>query len=239
MSRTLRDLWRRLIVAVAPALLSGALRVLSWTVRIRFVHGEELFSRWARNERIILAFWHNRVLMMPIQSRGQPICIMNSQHRDGEIASRALQRWGIRSVRGSATRGGVAGFLRLIDAFRDGWNLAVVPDGPRGPRYAAKPGVVYLAKATGAPIFPISYAARWKLELNSWDRLVIPLPFSRVIYVAGDPLTVPRDADDGQIERLRVELEERLDQAAADAETILSGAEIDRPVVPEPQKRAR
>jgi len=222
--RRRRELAWRLVVAIAPMLLSGALYLLAWTVRVRLVNTSELFARWARGDRIILAFWHNRVVMMPQQYRGRKICIMNSQHRDGEIATRALSRWGIRSVRGSATRGGVAGFLRLVDAFRDGYDLAVVPDGPRGPRYRAKPGVVYLAKATGAPIFPISYAASWKKELRSWDRLIIPLPFARIVYVAGEPLTVPRDAGDDMAEALRKELEDRLNRATAEAETLVARA---------------
>ena len=111
-------------------------------MRIQYVDADDLFARWARGEQIILAFWHNRVVMMPIpyQGRGRKVCIMNSQHRDGEIATRALERWGIRSVRGSATRGGAGGFLQLVNAFRDGYDLAVVPDGPRGPRYVVKRG---------------------------------------------------------------------------------------------------
>lgn len=217
-ARPRRALARKALVAVAPMVLSAALRVLAWTVRVRLVNVDEVFGRWARGERVILAFWHNRVVMMPLQCRGRKVCIMNSQHRDGEIATRALAHWGIRSVRGSATRGGVGGFLRLVDAYRDGFDLAVVPDGPRGPRCRVKPGVLYLAKATGARIVPVSYAAGWKRRLRSWDRLVVPLPFSRVVYVAGDPLTVPRDAGEPEIEHLRVELEGRLNRATADAE---------------------
>lgn len=201
-----------LLVAVAPRLISGALWLISKTVRIQYVAADDLFARWARGEQLILAFWHNRVVMMPIacQGRGRKVCIMNSQHRDGEIATRALARWGIRSVRGSATRGGAGGFLQLVNAFRDGSDLAVVPDGPRGPRYVAKRGVIHLGKATGAPIIPVTYAATRRRQLHNWDRLIIPLPFSRIIYVVGEPMTVPRHASDDEIETLRTELERRL-----------------------------
>jgi lysophospholipid acyltransferase (LPLAT)-like uncharacterized protein len=75
---------------------------------------------------VIIAFWHNRLLMMPIAAAGRPICILNSQHRDGEIATRVASRWNVRSVRGSATRGAVAGFLSLVRAYREGFSLAVV-----------------------------------------------------------------------------------------------------------------
>jgi lysophospholipid acyltransferase (LPLAT)-like uncharacterized protein len=130
-------MYLRLLTVVAPYLISGALRLLSKTVRVRFANAEELFARWERGEQVIVALWHDRVVMMPIAYRGRKLCIMNSQHRDGEIATRALARWGIHSVRGSATRGGAVGFMQLVNAFRGGYDLAVVPDGPRGPRHVA------------------------------------------------------------------------------------------------------
>ena len=214
--------WRkpalRLLTVVAPYLISGALRLLSKTVRIRFANAEELFARWERGEQVIVAFWHDRVAMMPIAYGGRRLCIMNSQHRDGEIATRALARWGIRSVRGSASRGGAVGFMQLVKAFRDGYDLAVVPDGPRGPRHVAKAGVIYLARATGAPIFPVSYAATRRRQLRSWDRLMIPLPFSGILFVVGEPLAVPRHTADDEIDVKRKVLEARLNEITQSAE---------------------
>lgn len=221
-ARPWRERFRRVLAAVAPGVLSAALRLLSKTLRTEYVNIDQVFGRWARGERVILAFWHNRVVLMPIpaQGRGRKLCIMNSQHRDGEVATRALERWGIRSVRGSATRGGAAGFLQLVNAYRDGYDLAVVPDGPRGPRYEVKRGVIHLARATGAPIIPVTYAATRKRQLHNWDRLIIPLPFARVLFIAGEPLSVPRHASDEEIEVLRRDLESRLNgiTAAADAQ---------------------
>jgi lysophospholipid acyltransferase (LPLAT)-like uncharacterized protein len=214
----MRDMYLRLLTVVAPYLISGALRLLSKTVRVRFANAEELFACWERGEQVIVAFWHDRVVMMPIAYRGRGLCIMNSQHRDGEIATRALARWGIRSVRGSATRGGALGFMQLVNAFRDGYDLAVVPDGPRGPRHVAKAGVIHLARATGAPVFPVSYAATGRRRLRSWDRLLIPLPFSSILFVAGEPLAVPRHMADDEIEAKREALEARLNEITRTAE---------------------
>jgi lysophospholipid acyltransferase (LPLAT)-like uncharacterized protein len=216
-----RHRWLGLLVLVAPVLVSGALRLLAKTVRIRYVNADEIFGRWARGERLILAFWHNRLVMMPIAAagRGRQLCIMNSQSRDGEIATRALARWGIRSVRGSATRGGAGGFMQLVNAYRRGDDLAVVPDGPRGPRYVVKRGVIHLARATGAPIVPVTYAASRTWQLRSWDRLIIPRPLARVVYVAGEPLGVPRHAGEDEVEALRLELETRLNAITQIAET--------------------
>lgn len=210
MRRTLRNWVLRILIAVAPVLLSGALWVLEKTVRMRFANCEALLARWQNGEPVIVAFWHDRVVMLPVVYSGRKVCIMNSQHRDGEIATRALARWGIRAVRGSATRGGVAGFMQLLDAFRDGYDLAMVPDGPRGPRHVAKPGVIHLARATGAPIFPVTYAAASRRQLRSWDRMIIPLPFSRVLYRAGEPIEVARDAGDEELNAKRLALEAQL-----------------------------
>jgi lysophospholipid acyltransferase (LPLAT)-like uncharacterized protein len=216
--RRLRGVYLRALTVIAPYLISGALRLLSKTVSIRFANAEELFACWERGEQVIVAFWHDRVVMMPVAYHGRKLCIMSSQHRDGEIATRALARWGIRSVRGSATRGGAGGFMQLVSAFRDGCDLAVVPDGPRGPRHVAKLGVIHLARATGAPIFPVSYAATRRRQLRSWDGLLIPLPFSRVVFAAGAPLAVPRYTDDDQLEAKRAVLEARLNDVTQRAE---------------------
>jgi lysophospholipid acyltransferase (LPLAT)-like uncharacterized protein len=207
-----------LLTTLAPPLIAVALRLLYATVRIELIGGGELLGRWQRGERTIVTFWHNRVLMMPKAYSGGGACIMNSQSRDGEIATRVLSRLGIRSVRGSATRGGAAGFMQLVNAHRRGLDLAVVPDGPRGPRYVAKAGVIHLARLTGAPLYPMSYAATRFRQLHSWDRLIIPLPFARVAFTVGEALEVPRRADEATVERLRGELQSRLDRLTVQAE---------------------
>jgi lysophospholipid acyltransferase (LPLAT)-like uncharacterized protein len=208
----------RLLITFAPPLIALVVRVLYATVRIEHVNLEPLFERWRRGERTIVAFWHNRVLMMPKAYTGGGICIMNSLSRDGEIATRALAHFGVHSVRGSASRGGAVGFMQLVKAHRRGLDLAVVPDGPRGPRYVVKAGVIHLSRLTGTPVFPLSYAATRYRQLGSWDRLIVPLPFSRVVFVMGEPLSVPRDVDAATLEQLQLELQARLDAATAEAE---------------------
>lgn len=208
----------RLLLAIAPRLISALLQLLRWTVRMEFVGAEELFRRWRAGEQTVVAFWHNRLVMMPLAYGGREMCILLSQSRDGEIAGRAVQRWGVRTVRGSASRGGARGFLALVRAFRGGADLALVPDGPRGPRGVAKPGVVHLARAVGAPVFPVSYAASRFRQLRSWDRLVVPLPFARVCFVVGAPVAVDREAEEAALEAARATLEERLHAVTAAAE---------------------
>jgi lysophospholipid acyltransferase (LPLAT)-like uncharacterized protein len=183
---------------------------LGKTTRKRFINGEELFACWQRREPVILAFWHGRILLMPFPYRGQKACIMNSIHRDGEIITRVIKRFGINTVRGSSTRGWMGGLKGMLEAHRQGHDLIVVPDGPRGPRYKAKSGILQLARATGASIFPVTYGAAWKATVKSWDRLLIPFPFSRVTYVAGLPIKVPADASPELMEEKRQELENAL-----------------------------
>jgi lysophospholipid acyltransferase (LPLAT)-like uncharacterized protein len=224
--RKRRPWWRRPLQRVAavvgPALLTLALRALGATLRLRLVDNGGLMARWERGEQVIVAFWHNRLIVMPLVARDAPICILVSHHRDGEIATQALGAWGINTVRGSASRGAVGGFLRLVEAYRRGYNLAVIPDGPRGPRYAAKPGVIRLAKATGAPIYPVSYAASRALRLRSWDELLIPLPFARVTVMVGEPMAVSRHAGSEELEEHRQSLETRLAELTRDAENRLA-----------------
>lgn len=228
------SLRRRLLAALAalaPPVLRPLLRLLQASLRIELVGAEDLHARWARGGRAILCFWHNRLLMLPIVAAGQRACIMVSQHRDGEIGTRLLAGWGIDAVRGSATRGAVGGFLRLVAAYRDGSNLVVLPDGPKGPRYVAKPGVVRLAKAVGAPIYPMAYAARPVRQLDSWDRLLIPLPFARVAVLVGAPVEVPAAASPEEVDALCAEVERRLlaVTAAAEARVGMVSAGADAP----------
>jgi hypothetical protein len=196
----------------------AVLRLLGRTVRQRYFDEGGLLARFARGEPVILCFWHGRMIMMPFAYRGRGACIMNSRHRDGELISRAIRRLGFEVVRGSSTRGWVGGMKGLLEAHRRGLDVIMVPDGPRGPRCRAKTGALQLARLTGAPVFPVSYAAsRAAVVSGSWDRLLIPFPFSRVAFVATEPIAVPHDASAEQLESLREELERRLIAATSRA----------------------
>ena len=193
---------------------------LSKTMRFSYVGTQELFARWERGEQVILAFWHNRMLLMPFPYRGSKACIMNSSHRDGEIISRVVRRFGIISVRGSSTRGWASGLKGMVEAYQHGYDLIIVPDGPRGPRYQAKPGVLQLARRTGAPVYPVTYGAAWNTHIGSWDRLIIPFPFSKVRYVVGQSVSVPADASLEMMEEKRQELECTLQAITAQADAL-------------------
>ena len=180
----------------------------------------ELLDAFEQNERVVVAFWHAQLGMIQAGYRGRAagICIQVSRHGDGEIIARATRAYGIRAARGSASRGGVASAREMIEAYREGYDLAIAVDGPRGPRRRAKPGAIRLAQVTGARLFPVACAPRRGHVFASWDRFVLPLPFTRVYYTGGAPLLVAREADETTVERARERLEEDLTRLTDEVE---------------------
>ena len=211
----------KVVVWLGGLLIFLVLKFLHWTTRASVENETEIFARFAAGDPVILTFWHGRLAMMPFVYRGRGACIMNSRHRDGALVSRAIERLGIEVVHGSSTRGWVGGLKGLLAAHARGLDIVVVPDGPKGPRCKAKPGVLQLARATGAPIYPIGYSAsRFTFLSRSWDRLLIPKPFARLYYVAGDAVGVPAAATAEELESARSLLEQRLTQATARADEL-------------------
>ena len=204
---------------MSPAFLSfaaaGFIRALRATVRLRH-HGDERMRRWERDgSHFILAFWHRHLLLMPYAYKGRRISVLVSQSTDGELIARTVARLGIDSSRGSSSRGGIAGMRSLLRKAAEGWDIAFTPDGPRGPLREVQAGVILAAAATGLPILPVAVAATRAKLLRSWDRFVVPLPFSTVHFVYGEPLAVERRGD---VAAAGLELERRLVGVEAQAE---------------------
>jgi lysophospholipid acyltransferase (LPLAT)-like uncharacterized protein len=154
-----------------------------------------------------------------VAARGaRPACVLASRSRDGELVARWVTRFGLRAERGSSSRGGAAGLRALAAAVRAGEDVAVVPDGPRGPSERAQAGVIVLAQLTGAPVVPCGFAARPARRLGSWDRLLVPLPFARAAAVFGKPTRVAPDADR---EIARADLERALREVTESADRLV------------------
>ena len=156
---------------------------------------------------IILAFWHAQQLMIPLGYRGAGSTVLISQHGDGDIIARIIARFGHQAVRGSSTRGGAGALGALIKLGRAGHDVVVTPDGPKGPRQMAKLGVVQLAKVDRTSDYALGVRLLKKKLFASWDRFVVPYPFSRGLFLYGTPIWVPREADDTSLEAVRLELE--------------------------------
>jgi len=159
----------------------------------------------------ILAFWHGRLLMMPMAwDARQPIDMLISAHRDGRIIADAVKHFGIRSVAGSTTRGGSSALRAMLRTLRSGSCVGITPDGPRGPAMQASLGTVAAARLAGAPVVPLSYGASRRWVLGTWDRFQVPLPFCRGVFVWGEPIAVPPEANEAALENFRRLVEDRL-----------------------------
>ena len=167
---------------------------------------------------VIYAFWHQRLLPFCFTHRNQGVQVLVSTHRDGEIIARTIQRLGFGTVRGSSTRGGREALFRMVHESREGHDLAVTPDGPRGPRYLLKPGLVIIARKTGLPVVPIANAVWPRKELTSWDGFHVPFPFGKCVIIHGEPVFVPPYGDR---EEIRKDLEQRLIEITEKADLIL------------------
>lgn len=192
------------------------LRLLGATWRVR-VDGPDPFQQ---DDVPVLAAWHRSLLIAAYGWRGRNLVIPVSHSRDGDWIDSVLQRLGFAaSARGSSSRGATALLRELIRRVRRGETIGMLPDGPRGPAGVAKPGIVALARVTGAELVPVGIAAAPVWRFGSWDRAELPRPFARVHCVYGEPLRVPRDASSEQLEAERVRFEEamkRLDAVAAE-----------------------
>jgi hypothetical protein len=208
----------RVLLQIVPRIYAWVLRLLALTIRREIRHAERPEEYWNRGQYCIAAFWHQRLLMMPFLPRRGRVGMMISRHRDGEFIARAVKLLGIDSVRGSTTRGGAQALRGMARFFKDGGNLAITPDGPQGPRHVVQRGVVELARLTSAPILPVTYAASRKKVFDSWDRFILPLPFSKVIYIWGEPIFVPRELSEEELEEKRLLVEERLRGITAEAD---------------------
>ena len=180
---------------------------------------------WARRDPFILAFWHGHLLMMPkIWSQGVPIHMLISQHRDGELIARTVAHFGIQWVAGSSTRGGGAALRSMLKSLRGGDCVGITPDGPHGPRMQASDGIVAVARLSGCPIIPAAWSARSQKFLSSWDRFRIPLPFTSGLFLWGEPISVPKDADESDLTQYRHQVESALNDLSRQADDAMGHA---------------
>lgn len=170
----------------------------------------------------IWCFWHRAVLPATYRFRNQGLAVMTSRSFDGEYIARIIQKLGFVAVRGSSSRGAVGALLGMRQQLEQGHAAVFTIDGPRGPRYVAKPGPILLAKKTGAPINCFYVAVERAWILNSWDQMIIPKLFSRALIYASGPIRVPADATDEQLAALHQQMQETLERCRLKAEEAFS-----------------
>jgi hypothetical protein len=213
---------------IASAAIASYIRLVAGASKVDYLgreHGDLLIES---DKGVILAFWHERLLMGPIIRRQttRPVHMLISTHRDGEIIAAAVEGFGIEMIRGSAAdpmkpeknKSGAPAVAAMVDTLRSGAIVGMTPDGPRGPRRHAKVGPVRLAEMTGCPILPASYSASRGWRLNSWDRFLLAAPFSRIVFAARPPIHVEKGASGEALEAARLRLESELNAASAAAD---------------------
>lgn len=200
-------------------------RALARTWRLTIENAEAWEGPARRGERVVYAFWHNRMLAFVRSHRGRGVVVMISRHGDGEIIAGMIEKMGFATVRGSTTRGGPAALRALVGRAASA-DVAVTPDGPRGPRYRLQAGVVLLASLARRKIVFGSYACSRAWRFRSWDRFMVPKPFARVVIRAGEPMEVPPGLDECGLEETRRDLERRLRRVTADLDRDVAG-EVD------------
>jgi lysophospholipid acyltransferase (LPLAT)-like uncharacterized protein len=206
--------WKfRLIVTVVPRLFCLVTSALYSTLRITIV-GKEHEDRFLRQgQPALYVSWHQGVLYFAYHFRNRNGLVMVSRSKDGELIARVAELHGFRSARGSSSRGGKEALQEMIDQInRTRCSGGLVADGPRGPAGVAKIGILRLAKETGLPLIPVMWWAKPKIMFKSWDKTLLPLPFSRMVFSYGAPITVPADATDEQMERMRADLTDRMNR---------------------------
>jgi lysophospholipid acyltransferase (LPLAT)-like uncharacterized protein len=215
----------RLVTALVPSTAAALVRMLGATLRLRIEGSDALAPYWSGARPLIYCVWHGRILMVPwLNTRlrrthaARAVSVLASRSRDGGIAAGYASRFGLDVVRGSSSQGGAAAMRALVTTVEAGRDVALVPDGPRGPQRQLGPGVVVLAALSGAPVVPLGFAARPARRMATWDEFLVPAPFARAALVFGAPMTVPRDADRDLAGK---DIERSLDEATAAAERLV------------------
>jgi lysophospholipid acyltransferase (LPLAT)-like uncharacterized protein len=194
------------------------LRVLGLSWRISVVGREPVDALRDSGRRVVFAFWHGAFLAPEYVYRGQDIVVMSSLHKDGEIGTRVMVGLGYSVVRGSTSRGSTRGLIKLVQAARGGRDIAITPDGPKGPAGSVQRGMFYLSDKADATIVPVGAAAAPATELGSWDSMLIPWPFARVAIVHGAPIEPSPDRDPGE---RADELRDAIDAATVKAAALI------------------
>jgi lysophospholipid acyltransferase (LPLAT)-like uncharacterized protein len=206
-------------IAACAIWVFGRTLSATWRLRVR----DEMRAPPNYRGPFIAAIWHNRLAVaMPIWKwwqRSHPeenLAALISASRDGALLARTFSYFGIKPIRGSSSRRGAQALLELTSALHDGFNVAITPDGPRGPRYKVQPGIISLAQVAGVPIVPVGVSISGKKQLRSWDGFQIPWPFAQCDAVYGQILQVPRNASPDEHEQCRIALESALLQSNPD-----------------------
>lgn len=196
---------------VASFLLAMYIRLVYWTCRKQIVIHEKTLPYAYGKDNAIFSLWHGRLMMIaPLKPCGKGMFVLISHHNDGELIAQAVERFGIHTIRGSSSKGGMSAGRDVIRMARKGENITITPDGPRGPARKVQPGIIQLASITGKVIIPTTYSISHCRILQSWDSMMIPYPFSRLMFRVGEPIQVPERLEEKTMDYFCQLLENRM-----------------------------
>jgi hypothetical protein len=217
--------WKyRLLFAIVPRLFFFFSHALFRTCRIELI-GKENEDQFLREGKpLLFVSWHQGMLFFAYHFRNRDGVVMVSQSKDGELIAGAIARLGFKSARGSSSRGGKDALHTIIDMVNHTHcSAGLVADGPRGPFGVAKIGIIKIAKDTGLPLVPVMLWAKPRILFKSWDKTILPLPFSRIAFFYEKPIWIPADATSEQMEQARADLTDTLNRMHRRARAHLDG----------------
>lgn len=219
-------------------LISLYLRLVYHSSRWDHREAEHLEPLLNSGEAFVISLWHNRVVMMPYawRRKNRPITIFTSDHRDGKLVAYSMGWFGFDTVFGSTKRTEMKTIRLIVRSLREGNLFGMTPDGPRGPRMRVKSGVVAMARMAEVAIIPVAYSCRRRVVMDTWDRLIVPLPFTRGIFLWGEPVRMPAGASAEEVENARLLLEQRMIDLTAEADIAMGHAPIE-PAAPDDYRR--
>jgi lysophospholipid acyltransferase (LPLAT)-like uncharacterized protein len=200
----------RLRLGFLALLIWLPVRLLLATVRVRVLHADRLASTRALGKPVLYAFWHGRQLALFMVNPESRLGVLISHSKDGEMHSHICRWFGLEVVRGSSSRGGWQGLMGLLRHIKHGHPVGMAVDGPKGPIYEAKPGLLALSRLSQSPILPVSAGFRKALVFKSWDRFMLPRPFTKATVAFGEPMWVPEQATAADLADWSIQLTQRL-----------------------------
>jgi lysophospholipid acyltransferase (LPLAT)-like uncharacterized protein len=212
--------WRRMQIPVIAWLVYAVVRLIGPTVRMEIVGVQNAVQIRDGGEVAIGTFWHRCIFSAIWMWRNRGIVVLNTVNFDGQWTRRVIERLGFGTAQGSSSRGAIEGLTIMASRLEEGNHVALTIDGPRGPRYVAKPGAVILARRTGCPVSVFHIALeRAHTFKNSWDLFQIPYPFSRAVMFVAPPIRVPLDADSDTVHLKQKEIQAALERVRDVAES--------------------
>jgi lysophospholipid acyltransferase (LPLAT)-like uncharacterized protein len=217
MAKPLKKFRKRLfkspfVIWLASWLIYWYMKFIKSTIKWETEGVEEVFKWLDEGKSGIALAWHGRIVMMPpVWPKRHPMKALVSQHQDGRLIAKFLNHFGIETINGSTTSNAKGSALQLMKALKNGSPIAIIPDGPRGPRQKMSQSPVYFAQKTGSPIFLITYSIKnCKIIEKSWDKMLLPRPFSKGIFLVSEPIYIPQDVPEKDLEKYRLMVETKL-----------------------------